>query len=217
MSNLVQKFEKKQIDKLTSKKNIPTFRPGDTLRVIVKIIEGECSRLQAFEGICIARKNNLLNSKFTVRKLSHGEGVERVFPLISPLIDKIEVVRKGDVRRAKLYYLRNRKGKSARIVDSNRGEEADQYELKQTSVTEKKTTEHNEEAISENINKNDISHDDEKLKTKEKKEDESVSSAENVIEKNNQHESKKEIVDEKITEPSSKEDNSDNSCKNSIS
>ena len=133
MTNLVQKFEKKQIDKLTSKKNIPTFRPGDTLRVIVKIIEGERSRLQAFEGICIARKNNLLNSKFTVRKLSHGEGVERVFPLFSPIIDKIEVVRKGDVKRAKLYYLRDRTGKRARIADRDRGEEVDQYIMTEES------------------------------------------------------------------------------------
>ena len=92
MNNLLQKFEKEQIKKLTSKKSIPTFRPGDTLKVILKITEGERSRLQAFEGVCTARKNNLLNSKFTVRKLSHGEGVERVFPLFSPNIDKIEVI-----------------------------------------------------------------------------------------------------------------------------
>ena len=129
MSNLLQKFEKQQINKLTSKKRIPAFRTGDTLKVTLKIVEGEKSRLQAYEGICIARKNNSLNSKFTVRKMSHGEGVERVFSLFSPNIDKIEIIRKGDVRRAKLYYLRDRTGKSARIADRDRGEEADQYEL----------------------------------------------------------------------------------------
>jgi len=113
----VEKFEKKQIAKLTSKKNIPTFRAGDTLRVTIKIAEGERSRLQVYEGLCIARKNNSINSKFTVRKISHGEGVERVFPLFSPIIDKIEVIKKGDVKRAKLYYLRDKKGKSARIAE----------------------------------------------------------------------------------------------------
>jgi len=127
MNNLVEKFEKKQITKLLSKKNIPTFRPGDTLRVTIKIVEGERSRLQVYEGVCIARKNNSINSKFTVRKVSHGEGVERVFPLFSPIIDKIEVIKKGHVKRAKLYYLRKRTGKSSRIADRDRGEEADQY------------------------------------------------------------------------------------------
>ena len=115
MANLMQKFENTQIERLVSKKRIPAFRPGDTIKVTLKIVEGERSRLQIFEGICIAKKNNSVNSKFTVRKISHGEGVERVFPLFSPNIDKIEVVRKGDVNRAKLYYLRDRKGKSARI------------------------------------------------------------------------------------------------------
>ena len=127
MNSLVEKFEKEQIVKLTSKKNVPTFRPGDTLRVTIKIVEGERSRLQVYEGMCIARKNNLINSTFTVRKISHGEGVERVFPLFSPIIDKIEVIKKGDVKRAKLYYLRKRTGKSSRIADRDRGEEADQY------------------------------------------------------------------------------------------
>ena len=128
MSNLLETFEKQQIEKLTSKKRVPAFRPGDTLKVTVRITEGSKSRLQAFEGICIARKNNLVNSNFTVRKISHGEGVERVFPLFSPLVEKIEVVRKGDVRRAKLYYLRELSGKKARIADKDRGDEADQYE-----------------------------------------------------------------------------------------
>ena len=128
MSNLLETFEKQQIEKLTSKKRVPAFRPGDTLKVTVRITEGSKSRLQAFEGICIARKNNSVNSNFTVRKISHGEGVERVFPLFSPLVEKIDVVRKGDVRRAKLYYLRELSGKKARIADKDRGDEADQYE-----------------------------------------------------------------------------------------
>ena len=143
MNNLVEKFEKKQIAKLTSKKNIPTFRAGDTLRVIIKIVEGERSRLQVYEGLCIARKNNSINSKFTVRKVSHGEGVERVFPLFSPIIDKIEVIKKGDVKRAKLYYLRKRTGKSSRIADRDRGEEADQYVMTDS-----------QEPISDEIQKN---------------------------------------------------------------
>ena len=133
MSNLLQTFEKEQINKLTSNKRIPAFRPGDTIKVALKIVEGEKSRLQVYEGMCIARKNNSINSKFTVRKMSHGEGVERVFSLFSPNIDSIEVIRKGDVKRAKLYYLRDRTGKSARIADRDRGEEVDQYELSEVA------------------------------------------------------------------------------------
>ena len=135
MTNALEMFEKKQIEKLTAKKRVPAFRPGDTLKVTVKIIEGEKSRSQAFEGMCIARKNNSINSNFTVRKISHGEGVEKVFPLFSPIIEKIEVVRKGDVRRAKLYYLRDRTGKRARIADRDRGDEIDQYEFIEENKT----------------------------------------------------------------------------------
>ena len=135
MTNAIESFEKKQIEKLTAKKRVPAFRPGDTLKVTVKIIEGEKSRSQAFEGMCIARKNNSINSNFTVRKISHGEGVEKVFPLFSPIIEKIEVVRKGDVRRAKLYYLRDRTGKRARIADRDRGDEIDQYEFIEENKT----------------------------------------------------------------------------------
>ena len=138
MSTLLDTFEQKQIERLTGKKRIPTFRPGDTLKVTIRITEGDKSRLQAFEGMCIARKNNSVNSNFTVRKLSHGEGVERVFPLFSPILEKIEVIRKGDVRRAKLYYLRDRTGKSARIADRDRGDEADQYSIiEETPIKEK--------------------------------------------------------------------------------
>ena len=129
MNNILETFEKKQIENLTSKKRIPAFRPGDTIKVILKITEGDKSRLQSFEGMCISRKNNSVNSKFTLRKISHGEGVERVFPLFSANIDKIEVIRKGNVKRAKLYYLRDRTGKSARIADRDRGDEIDQYAM----------------------------------------------------------------------------------------
>ena len=148
MSNLLETFEKQQIEKLTSKKRVPAFRPGDTLKVTVRITEGSKSRLQAFEGICIARKNNSVNSNFTVRKISHGEGVERVFPLFSPIVEKIDVIRKGDVRRAKLYYLRELSGKKARIADRDRGDEADQYEyIEDTQIPEEsKTVNENVEA-----------------------------------------------------------------------
>jgi large subunit ribosomal protein L19 len=113
--NALQKFEQKQKEAAINGKNIPDFRAGDTVRVAVKIIEGEKERIQQYEGVCIARSNAGLNSSFTVRKISHGEGVERVFPLYSPRIDGIELVRRGIVRRAKLYYMRALSGKSARI------------------------------------------------------------------------------------------------------
>jgi len=147
MSNLLETFEKKQIEKLTGKKRIPTFRPGDTLKVIIRITEGDKSRLQAFEGMCIARKNNSVNSNFTVRKLSHGEGVERVFPLFSTMIEKIEVIRKGDVRRAKLYYLRDRTGKKARIADRDRGDETDQYAMIEEAPVQKLSSNENESLV----------------------------------------------------------------------
>ena len=115
--NLIQQLEAEQIEKLTAKRAIPEFRPGDTLKVGVKVVEGERTRVQAYEGVCIARSNRGLGSNFTVRKISFGEGVERVFPLYSPNIDSITVVRRGVVRRAKLYYLRGRTGKSARIAE----------------------------------------------------------------------------------------------------
>lgn len=114
--NLLQTFEQEQLKKLTEKKTIPDFRPGDTVKVLVKVVEGTRERVQAFEGVCIARKNAGINSSFTVRKISYGEGVERVFPLYSPNIE-IQLVRKGVVRRAKLYYLRGLTGKKARIAE----------------------------------------------------------------------------------------------------
>ncbi len=119
--NVIEELENQEIKKLTKTSNLPVFAPGDTLRVNVKVVEGSRERVQAFEGLCIGRKNAGLNSAFTVRKLSYGEGVERVFPLYSPTIDSIQVVRRGDVRRAKLYYLRGRTGKSARIAEQTDG------------------------------------------------------------------------------------------------
>jgi large subunit ribosomal protein L19 len=179
MTTLLDTFEKKQIERLTGKKRIPTFRPGDTLKVTIRITEGDKSRLQAFEGMCIARKNNSVNSNFTVRKLSHGEGVERVFPLFSPILEKIEVIRKGDVRRAKLYYLRDRTGKSARIADRDRGDEADQYSIiektpiKETISNENESPKQTQEA---EVSKEEATED---TKVVEKKEEAPLQEAEN--------------------------------------
>jgi len=115
--NLLKEIEKEQMAKLAAGKDIPAFQPGDTVIVNVRIVEGERSRVQAYEGVCIGRAGSGINENFTVRKISYGEGVERVFPLYSPKIDSIKVVRRGKVRRAKLYYLRGRRGKSARITE----------------------------------------------------------------------------------------------------
>jgi len=115
--NVVEKYEAEQVAKLMEGKEIPVFAPGDTVRVAVRVVEGTRERIQNYEGVCIARKNRGLNSSFTVRKLSYGEGVEQVFPLYSQRIASITVVRRGDVRRAKLYYLRGRTGKAARIAE----------------------------------------------------------------------------------------------------
>ncbi len=115
--NLIQQLEAEAIEEFKSKKQIPEFRAGDTVRIGVRVVEGERTRVQAYEGVCIARSNRGLGSNFTVRKMSFGEGVERVFPLYSPNIDSITVVRRGVVRRAKLYYLRGRTGKRARIAE----------------------------------------------------------------------------------------------------
>ena len=115
--NLIQTLEKEQMQKLSAGKDMPDFGPGDTLLVNVKIVEGDKHRIQAYEGVCIGRAGSGFNENFTVRKISYGEGVERVFPLYAPMIDSIKVVRRGKVRRAKLYYLRDRRGKSARIAE----------------------------------------------------------------------------------------------------
>ena len=183
MSNLLETFEKKQIERLTGKKRIPTFRPGDTLKVTIRITEGDKSRLQAFEGMCIARKNNSVNSNFTVRKLSHGEGVERVFPLFSPIIEKIEVIRKGDVRRAKLYYLRDLTGKRARIADRDRGDEADQYAMIEEAPVEE---------ISSNVNEASVESQQETLEQAQETETEQVEQKEEPSEEVKVEEKKEE-------------------------
>ncbi len=140
--NLLQQIEAEEVAKLKASKTYPSFQPGDTLRVNVKIKEGDRERVQAFEGVCIARAGASINENFTVRKISFGEGVERVFPLLSPMIESIEVKRRGVVRRAKLYYLRDRRGKSARIVErsqsSKRGSKGDELRAQMTDgVAEK--------------------------------------------------------------------------------
>ena len=185
MTNLMQKFENAQIERLTSKKRIPAFRPGDTIKVTLKIVEGERSRFQIYEGICIAKKNNSVNSKFTVRKISHGEGVEKVFPLFSPNIDKIEVVRKGNVNRAKLYYLRDRTGKRARIADSGRKDEIDQYALSETieeevKISAESTTEIDQSKPEEVVSKTSQKSIAEEASSVEEKSESTASEAENT-------------------------------------
>ncbi len=128
--DIIQTLEKEQAEKLAALRATPDFQPGDTLQVNVKVIEGERTRVQAYEGVCIARNGGGLNESFIVRKISYGEGVERVFPVYSPLIDSIKVVRRGKVRRAKLYYLRDRRGKSARIVERKTGHGFDKADKK---------------------------------------------------------------------------------------
>lgn len=119
--NTIEQLDKEEMERLTAERTMPDFASGDTVRVNVKVVEGTRERVQAFEGVCIAKNGSGLNEAFTVRKLSYGEGVERVFPLYSPNIDSIDVVRRGDVRRAKLYYLRGRQGKAARIAEKTDG------------------------------------------------------------------------------------------------
>ncbi len=142
--NLLQKFESAQKDRLEAERAVPEFGPGDTVRVNVKVVEGNRERVQAFEGVCIARRNAGLNSSFTVRKISYGEGFERVFPLHSPRIESIDVVRRGRVRRAKLYYLRGRTGKRARIA-----EKQDRSRLQAVAAAKAAKAEAASEAVSE--------------------------------------------------------------------
>ncbi len=140
MTNTLEKFEQEQVAKLIEGKEIPSFQAGDTLRVNVKIVEGDKERVQAYEGVCIARRNRGINSAFTVRKISNGEGVERVFPLYSPRLESIEVVRRGDVRRAKLYYMRELSGKAARIKEKRDFSNVAKVEPKKAPVKEVKAT-----------------------------------------------------------------------------
>ena len=144
--NIIDKIEKQQIEKVLAERSIPDFSAGDTLIVKVKVIEGTRERIQAFEGVCIARKNAGVRSAFTVRKISYGEGVERVFPLYSPRISEIEVVRRGKVRRAKLYYLRDRQGKSARIAERSTGRSIESENSKQSIKTSPSKKQKSEDA-----------------------------------------------------------------------
>ena len=150
--NIIDKIEKQQIEKVLAERSIPDFSAGDTLIVKVKVIEGTRERIQAFEGVCIARRNAGVRSAFTVRKISYGEGVERVFPLYSPRISEIEVVRRGKVRRAKLYYLRDRQGKSARIAERSTGRSMDSKNNKKPLKTSPSKKQKSEDI---NENKND--------------------------------------------------------------
>ena len=139
--NIIEKIEKEQLEKLSSGKQMPDFNSGDTIKVDVKVVEGTRERIQAFEGVCIARGGKGINESFTVRKISYGEGVERVFPLYSPKISAITLVRKGKVRRAKLYYLRDRRGKAARIVEKIESKKKINEKNDASSVSKEKAVE----------------------------------------------------------------------------
>ncbi len=146
--NIIEKIEKEQLEKLSSGKQIPDFNPGDTIKVDVKVVEGTRERIQAFEGVCIARGGKGINESFTVRKISYGEGVERVFPLFSPKISSITLVRKGKVRRAKLYYLRDRRGKAARIVEK--------IEVKKKNNEKNNVSPSTKEKVAETVSKKEV-------------------------------------------------------------
>jgi large subunit ribosomal protein L19 len=158
--NIIEKIEKEQLEKLSSGKQIPDFNPGDTIKVDVKVVEGTRERIQAFEGVCIARGGKGINESFTVRKISYGEGVERVFPLFSPKISSITLVRKGKVRRAKLYYLRDRRGKAARIVEK--------IELKKKTNEKKDIASVLKDKVAETSSKKEVENKPE-VKTEDKK------------------------------------------------
>jgi large subunit ribosomal protein L19 len=158
--NIIEKIEKEQLEKLSSGKQIPDFNPGDTIKVDVKVVEGTRERIQAFEGVCIARGGKGINESFTVRKISYGEGVERVFPLFSPKISSITLVRKGKVRRAKLYYLRDRRGKAARIVEK--------IEVKKKTNEKKDVASVSEDKVAETSSKKEVENKPE-VKTEDKK------------------------------------------------
>ena len=158
--NIIEKIEKEQLEKLSSGKQIPDFNPGDTIKVDVKVVEGTRERIQAFEGVCIARGGKGINESFTVRKISYGEGVERVFPLFSPKISSITLVRKGKVRRAKLYYLRDRRGKAARIVEK--------IEVKKKTNEKKDVASASKDKVAETSSKKEVENKSE-VKTEDKK------------------------------------------------
>ena len=158
--NIIEKIEKEQLEKLSSGKEMPDFNPGDTIKVDVKVVEGTRERIQAFEGVCIARGGKGINESFTVRKISYGEGVERVFPLFSPKISSITLVRKGKVRRAKLYYLRDRRGKAARIVEK--------IEVKKKTNEKKDIASVSKDKVTETSSKKEVENKPE-VKTEDKK------------------------------------------------
>ena len=158
--NIIEKIEKEQLEKLSSGKQMPNFNPGDTIKVDVKVVEGTRERIQAFEGVCISRGGKGINESFTVRKISYGEGVERVFPLFSPKISSITLVRKGKVRRAKLYYLRDRRGKSARIVEK--------IEVKKKINEKNNVSPSTKEKVAEIVSKKEVENKPE-VKTEDKK------------------------------------------------
>ncbi len=158
--NIIEKIEKEQLEKLSSGKEMPDFSPGDTIKVDVKVVEGTRERIQAFEGVCIARGGKGINESFTVRKISYGEGVERIFPLFSPKISAITLVRKGKVRRAKLYYLRDRRGKAARIVEK--------IEVKKKTNEKKDVESLSKDKVVETSSKNEVENKPE-VKTEDKK------------------------------------------------
>ena len=141
MNNILENYEKTHLESLMNEKTYPSFQPGDTIKVHLKVKEGEKERIQVFEGVCIAKKNAGINSSFTVRKISYGEGIERVLPLFSPQINKIELVKSGVVRRSKLYYLRKRSGKSARISEKNVFNQQDVMKTAESSSKNNKTSE----------------------------------------------------------------------------
>ena len=191
MNNILENFEKDQIQKLLSEKTYPKFNSGDTLKVHLKVKEGEKERIQVFEGVCIAKKNAGLNSSFTVRKISYGEGIERVLPYYSPQISKIEVVKRGDVRRSKLYYLRGRSGKSARITEKTSFSNNDNLKKNKTDNGVKKTVEVSEKTLkSEETSLKDPTKKSESLK-------ENVSTE--------KHETTDKETNKKITSPSSED------------
>jgi len=145
--NIIDDIEREQMKEISEKRDVPEFSAGDTMKVHLKVVEGTRERIQIFEGLCIAKSNRALNSTFTVRKISNGEGVERVFPVYSPLINKLEVVRRGDVRRAKLYYLRGRSGKKARIAEKrmdNKDVSISKNTVKETPAKEETKKDNNE-------------------------------------------------------------------------
>ena len=151
--SIIDEIEKEQIKEITRKRNVPKFNAGDSLKIHLIVVEGNRERIQVFEGLCIAKSNRGLNSTFTVRKISNGEGVERVFPLYSPLIEKFEVIRRGDVRRAKLYYLRDRSGKKARIAEKRVDKVSEDNGIESSTLEKKSETQKGEEIILNEKNK----------------------------------------------------------------